>query len=92
MFRISYQKDRPTLTEGVYDPSLAATLEKLRKQRETECYSVINRGRLWYNRLTTEQYAELELWYQAWLDVTDTLKIPKKPEWINNKLETEEIY
>lgn len=59
-----------------------AYLESLRQQREVECFSVINRGQLWYNGLSTEQYAELNDWYQAWLIVTDTLTVPDKPSWI----------
>lgn len=54
----------------------------LRSRREQDCFSVINRGVLWYSRLTDEQKAELELWYQAWLDVTETGVIPNNPEWL----------
>ena len=45
--------------------------EELRRRRQEECFSVINRGELWYSRLTEEQKTELGVWYQAWLDVTD---------------------
>lgn len=55
---------------------------KLRKQREKECFPIINRGALWYSALTTEQYNELQTWYRAWLDVTDTLVMPTKPSWL----------
>ena len=58
-----------------------------RKRREEVCYPIINRGQLWYNRLTLAQKAELNDWYDAWLDVTETLVIPQTPEWINNKLD-----
>lgn len=54
----------------------------LRSQREKICYPIINRGELWYSRLTTEQKEELDAWYQAWLDVTETKVIPEKPEWL----------
>ena len=54
----------------------------LRSQRETECFPIINRGQLWYDTLTEEQKAELKEWYIAWLDVTDTLVVPNKPNWI----------
>ena len=57
-------------------------IEELRKQREQECFSIINRGQLWYSTLTTEQYRELQTWYQAWLDVTETLVVPEKPGWL----------
>ncbi len=55
---------------------------KLRQQREQECFSVINRGSLWYDTLTEEQKEELKIWYKAWLDVTETRVIPEKLEWI----------
>ena len=57
-------------------------LNELRSQREKVCYTIINRGELWYSRLTTEQKEELDVWYQAWLDVTDTKIVPEKPEWL----------
>lgn len=57
-------------------------LERLRILREKECFSVINRGQAWYDSLTSEQSAELQEWYQAWLNVTETKEIPKKPDWI----------
>ena len=56
--------------------------QRLRKLREKECFELINRGELWYKRLTDEQKAELDGWYQAWLDVTETLEIPNKPDWL----------
>lgn len=65
-------------------------LSNLRQRREEECFVYINRGELWYNRLTEEQKQELQTWYQAWLDVTkETNKnedgkyiIPTKPTWL----------
>ena len=57
-------------------------LTDLRKQREKVCYPVINRGTLWYSRLSDTQKEELDAWYQAWLDVTDTKIIPKAPTWL----------
>ena len=54
----------------------------LRFKREKVCFPYINRGVLWYNKLTTEQKVELDAWYQAWLDVTDTKVIPESPEWL----------
>lgn len=56
--------------------------ENLRDKRETECFSVINRGQLWYETLTPEQKEELKLWYKAWLDVTETKIIPGRPSWL----------
>lgn len=60
----------------------AQEIVNLRAQRESECFSVINRGQLWYETLTLEQITELKTWYQAWLDVTTTKIIPTKPSWL----------
>lgn len=57
-------------------------LNNLRLKREHECFSVINRGQLWYNTLTEQQKIELNDWYLAWLDVTETRIIPQKPQWL----------
>lgn len=54
----------------------------LRHHREAECFSIINRGQLWHDGLTGEQRAELKEWYIKWLDITETLVVPKKPEWL----------
>ena len=54
----------------------------LRRRRERACFSYINRGYLWYSKLTDEQKAELATWYQAWLDVTETKIVPTAPEWL----------
>ena len=54
----------------------------LRSQREKVCFPYVNRGYMWYSKLTNEQKEELDVWYQAWLDVTDTKTIPEKPEWL----------
>lgn len=59
-----------------------AKLDDLRHRRDVECFSVVNRGQLWYSRLTDEQKAELEVWYQAWLNVTETGIVPDCPEWL----------
>ena len=57
-------------------------LASLRSQREKTCFQYINRGYMWYSRLTDKQKDELETWYQAWLDVTETRAIPEMPEWL----------
>lgn len=57
-------------------------LEELRARRETECFPIINRGKLWYDTLTQEQLQELTIWYELWLDVTTTLVVPLKPKWV----------
>ena len=59
------------------------TDDVLRYRRETECFLIIdNRSQLWYNHLTLAQKNELDAWYEAWLHVTETRKIPEKPEWL----------
>lgn len=60
----------------------AETLNSYRQQREKDCFPIINRGELWYERLTDQQREELQFWYQAWLDVTKTHTVPAKPEWL----------
>lgn len=57
-------------------------LTNLRTKREKECFPYVNRGYLWYNKLTNAQKSELDSWYQAWLDVTDTKVVPANPEWL----------
>ena len=59
-------------------------INKLRTQREYECFPFINRGQLWYelNVNTDEKLQELTDWYKAWLDVTTTLVVPEKPNWL----------
>lgn len=55
----------------------------LRDRRYRECFSILdNRCALWYNKLSSEQYNELEKWYNDWLKVTDTKIIPTKPDWL----------
>lgn len=62
--------------------SEAAKVE-YRRLRELTCFPIINRGQLWYDTLSAEQLTELNAWYQAWLDGTDTQTIPDKPAWLN---------
>jgi len=56
--------------------------QKLRIRREKECFSVVNRGEIWYDGIENTQKTELKNWYIAWLDVTDTMVIPEKPSWL----------
>lgn len=58
------------------------TIKELREKRESVCFPIINRGELWYRTLTNEQLAELQDWYTAWLNVTETLIVPEKPSWL----------
>lgn len=70
--------------EIVFDEELKlqVLMQRIRNNREIQCFSVINRGQLWYNHLTEEQLQELEIWYQAWLDAPQTLAEPERPNWI----------
>ena len=67
------------------------SLDVLRKKREEICFPIINRGKLWYDSLSSEQYQELKDWYKKCLDVTETNIIPETPEWLNNKIVMEDI-
>lgn len=63
----------------------------IRQRRQIECFPYINRGRLWYAKLSDEQLIELSKWYDAWLNATETLIIPKKLKWLDGKLNSEEL-
>ena len=63
---------------------LAAEQNSLRERREKECFSVVNRGWIWYSSLTLAQWRELRTWYLAWLKVTETGAIPDRPTWIDS--------
>ena len=71
-----------------FDESQATFLQneaenaQLRIERDAECFSVINRGWLWYDTLTEKQTKELRKWYTDWLDVTETKKKPDRPSWL----------
>ena len=58
------------------------TKEEYRLRREKECFSVINRGQLWYEGISITQLLELRKWYKDWLAVTETMVIPEKPAWL----------
>lgn len=77
-----FNEDLTFSTVKYYERKNGYVLEELRQQREVECFSIINRGALWYNTLTEEQLVELQDWYKAWLDVTETRVMPEKPSWI----------
>lgn len=64
----------------------------IRKKRVKVCFPVINRGELWYRRLTNEQYGELTEWYEKWLDAPQTLVVPDNLPWLNDKLKELEDY
>lgn len=56
--------------------------DELRSRRETECFAVINRGLLWYEKLTQVQKQELSEWYEAWLHAPATGIVPDKLTWV----------
>ena len=71
-------------TEKEEADQLEAELAILRERREKECFSVVNRGWIWYSSLTLAQWRELRTWYLAWLNVTETKEIPERPSWIDS--------
>ena len=77
-------QDGKALFDEEQDTALAEESEKetLRQRRQTECFSFVNRGQLWYATLSIKQLAELTTWYTSWLNVTETKTIPEKPEWL----------
>lgn len=87
-FEANYQAYKYSDGKLVFDEQKSRDLayeekiEELRQLREVECFPIINRGKLWYDSLTPYQISELNDWYNAWLKVTETLKIPEKPEWL----------
>lgn len=67
----------------IYIPFTTEELaQNIRIRREMECFPIINRGALWYEKLTAEQKSELSVWYEAWLNAPQTLIVPTRPEWI----------
>ena len=77
-------QDGKALFDEAQDTALAEESEKetLRHRRQTECFTFVNRGQLWYATLSIKQLAELTAWYTAWLKVTETKTIPERPEWL----------
>lgn len=58
-------------------------LEYLRLKRNEECFSVVNRGTVWYDTLSQEQLENLKNWYTDWLNITETKVVPVMPDFIN---------
>ena len=75
-------------TKKLPDVETERELMNLRMMREAECFAIVNRGKLWYDRLSEGQYKELDEWYQAWLNVTEkkrgakSFTIPTRPKWL----------
>lgn len=87
-FEEHYQAYKIVNDELVFDEIKYSQIEResiqneLREQRQIECFSIIDRSKFWYDSLTQEQMSELYEWYEAWLNVTETLQIPEKPDWL----------
>lgn len=62
----------------------AQTLAKIRGRRAQECFPIVNRGALWYEKLTEAQRQELSEWYEAWLDAPETGVVPTALEWLDS--------
>nr|DAO14658.1 MAG TPA: hypothetical protein [Caudoviricetes sp.] len=62
---------------------LSEKQDEIRIRRERECYSVINRGQLWYEGVSISRLVELRQWYRAWLDAPATMVIPERPSWLD---------
>lgn len=89
-FTINFENFRLEDGKLVRDEARETTRQKeaeqndLRIRREKECFSVINRGWMWYSCLTLSQWRELRTWYLAWLNATSTMSVPERPTWIDN--------
>ena len=84
-------QDAAEVQQAIEFDQAECELYDIRYRREIECFSIINRGQLWYKGLAQEQLAELEAWYKAWLNATATKDIPDMPKWLKegeNKGET----
>ena len=53
----------------------------LRRRRRRECFRYTD-DEDFVSGLSAEQKAEFNVWKQAWLDVTETLSVPTRPEWL----------
>lgn len=56
--------------------------EEIRRQRQIQCFSIMDRSKFWYESLTLEQQQELREWYNAWLEAPETGIIPEKLDWL----------
>lgn len=65
-------------------------IDALRRRRENECFEICDRA-VWYDTLTDAQKTDVRTWRQAWLEVTDTLIVPKQPHWLQEKNNSNEV-
>jgi len=50
--------------------------EDIRARRAYECFVYVDRGKLWYDKLTQSQLTLLKTWYDDWLDAPETKVVP----------------
>ena len=67
--------------EVVFDEA-AYNKQVLRDRRQVECFQYYNRRFMKSIENDAMKMAELEVWYTAWLNVTDTFIVPVKPAWL----------
>ena len=58
--------------------------QALKDYRQTHVFDIINRGNVWFNTLTIAQKAQLNTWYQSWLNVDTTLVVPETPTFLED--------
>ncbi len=51
--------------------------------RKAVCFSVINRGQLWYDTLSDDQKVQLRSWYIEWLNAWEHKAVPCTPAWLD---------
>lgn len=83
VFGVSKKFVNGILSDIPFDERKARNAYRIRQKRESVCFPVINRGKLWYDTLSEAQIQELNQWYSAWLEATDTLIEPSMPTWLN---------
>ena len=61
----------------------------LRKLRVAECFSVIDRSKIWWDTLSEQQVIEIKDWYNEWLNIPneqlsslERLPLPIKPNFL----------
>jgi len=64
-------------------------INDLRKLRAIQCFSVVDRSKIWWDTLSEEQVSEIKDWYNEWLDIpnqqlqsVERLPLPIKPNFL----------
>ena len=72
------------LTEEQKASNTEAKIRVKTDKLRSECFAIINRGKLWYDGLNSTQLQELNTWYKEILDLPDKPLefVPTKPSWI----------